>query len=141
MTWLPFAILASVCFGFYNLFTRFAATTLSPTLALMLLAGTSFIVASVATLVLKFSGAEVTFSTQGIWFPVLAGLATGLAEIFYLLMFTRGGTLSAGTPFVLVATSCIASLLGLVFLHESISVVKAIGFALSVIGLILLSIA
>ena len=55
MNWITFAILAATSFGFYNFFTKLAADKLSPTIALMFIAGTSFVVAMVATLVFKIS--------------------------------------------------------------------------------------
>jgi uncharacterized membrane protein len=85
MSWIIFAILAATSFGFYNFFTKLAADKLSPTIALMFIAGTSFVVAIVATLIFKISGQPLSFSKNAILFPILAGAFTGIAEIFIYL--------------------------------------------------------
>ena len=53
MNWIVFAILAASSFGFYNFFMKLTADKLSPTIALMFIAGTSFLVALITTLIFK----------------------------------------------------------------------------------------
>jgi len=139
MTWITFAILAVTSFGFYNLFVKLTADKLSPTIALMFIAGTSFVVATIATLIFKFTGQSLTFSKNAILFPILAGISTGVAEIFYLFMFTKNAPLNVGTPFVVGGTIVAAVILSLFILKEPLSAVKIAGILMALTGLILLT--
>lgn len=139
MNWITFAILAMSSFGFYNYFVKLSADKLSPTIALMFIAGTSFLVATVATLAFKLTGQSLTFNRSAVSLPILAGLCTGVAEIFYLFMFTKSPSLSIGAPFVVGGTILVASILGIVILKEPLNVVKVAGIVLTLVGLIILT--
>ncbi len=138
MNWIAFAMLSAISFGFYNFFTKLSADKLSPTIALMCIAGTSFLVATISTVVFKISGQELTFSREALWLPILAGISTGIAEIFYLYMFTKDAPLNLGNPMVVGVTMLIAVLLGVIFLKEPLSVSKIAGICLIIAGAILL---
>lgn len=120
MNWITFAILAATSFGFYNFFTKIAADKLSPTIALMFIAGATFLVATISTIGFKISGQELTFSKNVIWFPILAGIFAGIAEIFYLYMFTKNAPLNVGAPLVIGITIIATVLLGLIFFKRAI---------------------
>lgn len=139
MNWITFAILAASSFGFYNYFVRLSADKLSPTIALMFIAGTSFLVAAISTLVLKLTGQNLTFSKSDITFPMLAGLCTGIAEILYLVMFSKNPSLSIGTPLVIGGTMLVATVLGIVILKEPVHTVKIAGIFLTICGIALLT--
>lgn len=139
MNWITFAILAASSFGFYNFFIKLSADKLSPTIALMFIAGTSFLVATITTIVLKLSGQELSFSKEVIYLPILAGVFTGIVEIFYLFMFTKNAPLNIGAPFVIGLTSLVSVLLGLIILREPLNATKIVGVCLTIIGLVLLT--
>ncbi len=139
MHWLTFAILAATSFGFYNFFTKLASDKLSPTIALMIITGTSFVVALVATLVFKFTGQSLSFSKNDILFPILAGLFSGVAEILFLFMFSKNAPLSLGNPIVVGGTIVVAVILGLLILREPLNIVKVSGIVVTLIGLALLA--
>ena len=139
MNWFTYAILAASSFGFYNLFAKLSADKMSPSIALMFMAGTSFIVAMITTLVFKFTGQGLTFSKNIILLPVIAGLFAGIAELFYLFMFSKNAPISIGNPLVIGGTIIVAVILGLVILKEPINVVKAIGIIITILGLVILS--
>jgi uncharacterized membrane protein len=139
MSWITFAILTATSFGFYNFFTKLAADKLSPTIALMFIAGASFLVAIISTIGFKISGQELTFSKNAIWFPILAGIFTGVAEIFYLYMFTKDAPLNIGAPLVIGITILATVLLGLIVLKEPLNAVKIAGICLTIIGLVILT--
>ena len=139
MHWLTFALLAATSFGFYNFFTKMSAGRLSPTIALMFIAGTSFLVAAISTLVFKFTGQPLNFSKNAILFPVLAGVFTGIAEIFYLFMFSKNASLSFGNPLVVGGTIIVAVVLGLFVLREPLSAMKISGIVITLIGLFILT--
>ncbi|MBI4836734.1 MAG: EamA family transporter [Candidatus Abawacabacteria bacterium] len=139
MNWLYFALLASASFGFYNFFSKLATDKFSASITLMFVAGTAFIVAAITTFSLKTSGLPLQFSFKHIHLPILAGFATGIAEILYFMAFAKGAPLSIGAPFVIGTTIIIASILGMIFLREPLSLLKSVGFLLTLSGLILLA--
>lgn len=139
MNWITFAILAGTSFGFYNFFVKLASDKLSPTIALMFIAGSSFLIATVSTILFKVSGQQLTFSKGAIWFPIFAGVFTGIAEILYLFMFAKNAPLNIGAPLVIGLTSIIAVLLGLIFLKEPLSAAKIVGICVTIVGLVILA--
>lgn len=139
MNWITFAILSSTCFGFYNLFAKISADKLSPTIALMFMATASFTIALIWTLFLKFTGHNLTITKSTLIFPIIAWLLTGVAEIFYLIMFSKNTPVSIGTPFVLSATLLITTILGILILKEGITTIKITGIIITLIGLIILT--
>jgi len=138
MNWFFFAVLSATSFGFYNFFTKLSADKFSPTIALLIMTGTSFLVALVATIMFKISGQELVFSKNIIWIPAMAGLFAGIAEIFYLFMYTKNAPLNIGTPLVVGLTIVAAVLLGTIILKESLDISKIIGICLTITGLIFL---
>ncbi|MFW0862420.1 MAG: EamA family transporter [Candidatus Komeilibacteria bacterium] len=139
MAWVLFGILAAVSFGFYNFFTKISADKLNPIIALVFITGSSFLVALVIALLFKLSGQELVLSKNSISIPILAGVFTGIAEMFYLFMFTKGAPLSIGNPLVVGGTIIVAVLLGMIIIKEPLSWVKAIGILVTLLGVIILS--
>jgi multidrug transporter EmrE-like cation transporter len=68
----------------------------------------------------------------------MAGLFAGIAEIFYLFMYTKDAPLNIGTPLVVGLTIVVAVLLGVIILKESLDINKVIGICLTIIGLLFL---
>lgn len=139
MQWIPYAILAATSYGFYNFFVKMSAGKLSPTIAIMFLTGTAFIIATISTLVLKVSGQNLIIARNAILFPILAGLFAGIAEIFYLIMYSKEAPLSIGLPLIMGGTMLVAIILGLVVLKEGFNTAKTAGIILVFIGIIFLS--
>ena len=61
MNWITYAILVTSFYGFFNFFIKLFSDKISPSIALMIMAGTSFIFATIATLVLKYTGQGLVF--------------------------------------------------------------------------------
>lgn len=139
MNWITFAILAGTSFGFYNFFVKLASDKLSPTIALMFIAGSSFLIATISTILFKISGQQLTFSKGAMWLPICAGVFTGIAEILYIFMFAKNAPLNIGVPIVIGVSTIIVVLLGLVFLKESLGAVKIVGICVTILGLLILA--
>ena len=139
MNWLVFALLATVTYGFYNFFTKLSADKLSPAIALIFVGIASFIVGLASIGFSKILGQPILFSRNALLFPLLAGLFAGVAEIFYLTMFSKGAPLSIGNPLVVGGTVIISAVLGLLLLKEPLNAIKIGGIALTLIGLVILA--
>ncbi|MBI4600017.1 EamA family transporter [Candidatus Uhrbacteria bacterium] len=135
MNWLIFALLATTTYGLYNFFTKLSADRLNPSIALIFVGIASFLVGLVSIGISKIFGQPILFSRNALLFPLLAGLFAGVAEIFYLMMFSKGAPLSIGNPLVVGGTVVIAAVLGLFFLREPLNATKIVGIVLTLIGL------
>lgn len=139
MNWLLYAILAAFSFGFYNFFSKISADKFSPAIATMLISGTSFLVASIATIYFKVSDQVLTFTKSSLILPILAGIFAGAAELFYMFMYSKNAPITIGNPLVVGGTTIIAIILGIIILKEPMSAMKITGLIFSFIGLIILA--
>ena len=118
MSWIHFAILAATSFGIYNFFTKITADKFSPTVSLMIITGTAFIVSVVGSLILRSLGQPLAFDKSSLHKPILSGIFYGTAVIFYVLMWSKGTPISLGSPLVVGGTTLVATFLGLLILGE-----------------------
>ncbi|MBT3985652.1 EamA family transporter [archaeon] len=140
MSWVLYAVLAMVGFGLFNYFVKLSAGKINVPLAVAIIAGTASIIGFIVFGYYKFTGHELVFTTQGLKFAIYAGIFTALAELFYYLMFLKDTPLSIGLPAVVGGTVVIGVVLGFVFLHETLPLLKIIGVIVTLIGITLLSI-
>src|SRR5206468_1585116 len=91
-------------------------------------------------LLIAYMQGEKVFSVKaGGWLPaILAGVVVGFAGIFIVKMFASDVNLSLGTPLVRVGSVILASLLGILILKEGINARYLLGFAVSLVGLMLI---
>ena len=140
MDWLVFALMAIAGFALYNFFVKQSSDKITAPVGVAIIGGAMVAVALVAILFMHFSGQEITITSQGIKFALLAGLFTALAEMAYFLMFMRGTNLTIGLPLVVGGTVAGGAILGFVFLSEALPLVKLIGVLTTLAGIILLSV-
>ena len=139
MNYLMYGILAAVSFGFYNFFVGKSGGKISPFLATVLLSVAAATVAGLIVLVQKLLGVKIEITSPGIKFAVLAGLAAGVAEIFYFFAFTKNPNISVVLPVVFTITVVTGIILGFTINHESITAIKVLGIVASLFGLFLLT--
>lgn len=139
MNWLFYALLAASGFGFYNFFLKMSSDKLSPAVANIFIAGTSCLIAIISSVYLKLNGQDLLITKENIKFPVIAGLFTGMAEIFYLTMYSKNTPITIGNPLVVGGSIVIAVILGLIILKEPMNGIKVAGIILTLTGLVVLS--
>ena len=139
MNYLVYGILAAVGFGFYNFFVGKSGGKISPFLATVLLSIAAATVAGLIIIVQKLLGAKIEITSPGIKFAVLAGLAAGVAEIFYFFAFTKNSNISVVLPVVFTITVVTGVILGFTINHEPVTVIKILGIVASLFGLFLLT--
>lgn len=137
---LIFAGLSALSFGLYNFFTKLTSEKFDVVLAVVFITGMSFLASVLFALVMYLNGHTFMFSRTAIALPLATGFFTALAEIFYLLAFQKGLTLSIGNPIVVGGTVIVASFLGLLLLNEQLSATQGFGITLVFGGIVLLSI-
>lgn len=132
-------MVAALGFGFYNFFVGKTTGKITPFVGTFFLSITAAAVALLITLFQKYAGARVEVTSEGVKFAVFAGLATGIAEIFYFFTFSKNPNVSVVLPLVFTVTVVTGVLLGVVFNREPITSIKLIGILLAIVSLYFLS--
>jgi len=137
--WLPLALLTALCLAGYNFFIKLAAEHLPPAVGAVVLQLVAAGLGAAWLLRLKLQGQPLPISGKGLGLATLAGLSVGLAEILTFVVFKRGVPASVGTPVIVGGSVLLAALLGLVVLHEGLTLPQAGGLGLIVAGIALLA--
>ena len=139
MNWIGYAIVAIFSISIFDFLLKLSIGKIHNSLAGFLanLVG-AFVI--FLFLIFSFSQNEKVFTTKpgGILIAVLAGIAVGLANIFFLKLYGTGVNFSIAQPFVRVGVVIVGSLIGAILLKEGASIKYLIGFSLSLIGLYLI---
>lgn len=139
MNWLSLALIVIFFYSLMDFFVKLSSDKIHSGWG-------GFIINLSATLVLlvfliysKFQGEKVFESKPGgILYSIIAGVAIGIATIFFLKMFALGTNLSVGVPLVRIGIVIFAGLLGILLLKEGVNFKYFIGFFLSLGGLYLI---
>jgi bacterial/archaeal transporter family protein len=125
-TWLLPAMMCATSYALYNLFIKKASASIDPILGGVLL---QFVAALVGTLLLGFqqlrasaSGASVLkLNRTGIYWSIAAGVAVGAAEILSFVISGMGVPATQSIPIIIGGSILVGTLLGSVWLGESLS--------------------
>lgn len=135
--WLFFSILTILCWACMGFFGRLAARSV-PVQGVPLLSSLGGLVVFAVLVALGFR--QVKFDWQNIHYyqAILAGIIGTTGTVMFYMAIARG---EASRVVPITATYPIVTLLlALLFLGEALSVQKAVGIALAVIGICLISI-
>ena len=139
MNWLIYGILAVLAFGLYNFFIKISSDKINIPLAVGILGLSVAVIGFLVFGYFKLSGQEILYTSEGLKFVILAGVFTAIAEFFYYLMFLRGAQLAIGLPLVVGGTVIVGTVLGIIFLKETLPVTKIVGLITTIIGIVILS--
>ncbi|MBI2663031.1 EamA family transporter [Candidatus Woesearchaeota archaeon] len=140
MNWLIYGILAMIAYALFNFFVKLSSNKINVPLAVGIISLTAAIVGFIIFGYLKITNQNIIYSTDGLKFVILAGIFVSLAELFYYFMFMEKVNLSIGLPLVVGGTIAIGSILGVIFLSESLTAYQIFGIIFTLMGIILLSI-
>lgn len=139
MSWIFVALLTACFYALYNIFIKLASGHIHQITGAVILQIAAFILGIGWFIYLKINHAPTEISPKGFWLAVTAGVFVGLAEIFSFVLFSKGISASVGIPVIIGGSVLIASVIGFVWLKESISVTRLLGLILIVAGIWLLS--
>lgn len=128
-----FAIIAAVAFGVWTVFHQQASPYINPIFGAIIISLTAVILGSIILLP-QLEGTKLFTDQKGIIFVVLAGLFAFAIDFFALKTYASGVPISIGGPIIIGGSVVIASVMGLLFLGESISLMKILGIALVIVG-------
>ena len=139
LNWLSLVLLTALCLAGYNFFIKLAANYLPPAVGAVVLQLVAAALGAAWLLKLRLQGQPVVVSGKGLALAALAGLSVGVAEILTFVVYSRGLPASVGTPVIVGGSVLLAALLGLVVLHETLTLGQASGLVLIVVGTALLA--
>ena len=145
-----FAILAGLCWGVGEIYTKSALNTkqVGPMAAFLVRAGVTLpMTLGAYFLAARLWGTEVANSwrdmTAGVWLRLIigSGLLAGFAGVFFFYtgLSMPGGEISRLRPIAFSLAPASAVILGWLMLGEAMTVKKAIAVALILIGIVMLS--
>ncbi len=137
MRWLPYALTCAVFLAAADFLVKLASDKIAAGLGLLIYGGTTFAVWLAWAGYLRASGQALTATPLGLVYAVGVGLAFSGVTILLYLTFARV-SVSVGSPVVRLVGIVLASLLGILLLHEPLTWRYALGVVLAVSGVILI---
>lgn len=138
MDWLIFAVFAAVFFGLYNYFSGKTGYITNPVLASFILYLSATFITFIVLVFHRIQNPNIQATQNGIKFAVIAGLVAGIADICYLVVFSKKVEISIVLPLVFTITTIVGALLGIILEKETVSVAKILGIFLALAGVSLI---
>ena len=138
MSWILLALLTAIFYGIYNFFIKVSSGHINQIAGAVILQLVATVVGAGVLFFLKITGSAIEISNKGIFYAVLAGIFVGLAEIASFFVFSKGISVSTGLPIIIGGSVIIGSLLGIIFLKESLTPIHALAILLVAVGIFLL---
>lgn len=135
--WLPFALACSVGLAAADFFVKLASTRISTSLGMFIYGATTFVVGLAWVSYVKITGQPLLITRAGLLYSLLVGIAFSSVTLLLYLTFARV-SVSLGSPTVRVLGIVIASLLGILLLHEPFTWRYVLGLILTIAGVALI---
>ncbi len=139
MNWLFLALVSALFYGGYNSFLKISSGHIHQVLGAVVLQLTALFVGTAVLLFLRSSGHPFELNKTGVIFAALGGMCVASGEIVAFHVFSRDVPTAIGVPVIVGGTVAAATLFGLVFLRESLSIGQSIGILFVVAGIVLLT--
>jgi drug/metabolite transporter (DMT)-like permease len=139
--WLLFASITVIGSTMYNVAIKSAGESVNPFIFTLLLTAFAFAGHAIILAANKFffdPSLKLSISTSGLGWAFMAGMGVVLIDLFFFLGVRQGG-LTMTNAFWTIASFALVVLIGLLFFNETINAVKAIGLALGVVSLFLIT--
>ena len=137
MRWLPYALVCSIFLAAADFFVKLASNKISASLGMFIYGATTFLISLIWIGYVKFTGQTLLITKPGLLYSLVVGIAfTGVTLLLYVT-FARV-SVSVGSPTIRVIGIVLASLLGILILHEPFTWRYLLGVALTVAGIVLI---
>jgi len=137
MRWFPYALLCSIVLASADFFVKLASNKISSSLGMLIYGATTFAIGLIWVSYLKITKQPLLITQPGLLYAIAVGVAFGTVTILLYLTFARVNV-SIGSPTIRVIGILIASLLGILLLHEPFTWRYLIGLILTVTGIALI---
>ena len=138
MGWIYYAIGSAVALAAADFFIKLASGKLSNSLGLLIYGSCTFVAGLIWVLLDKTHGLSLHAQPAGVVFATGVGVSFSLVTVGLYLTFGAGAPISLASPFIRVGGLVLASLAGLLLLHEPLTLRYVAGMILAVSGVYLI---
>jgi bacterial/archaeal transporter family protein len=135
--WLLYALACSAFLATADFFVKLASNKISASMGMFMYGATTFVVGLAWVSYLKITGQPLLITQSGLLYSFAVGLAFSAVTILLYITFAHI-SVSLGSPTIRVLGIVIASLLGILFLHEPLTWRYALGVILTIVGVALI---
>jgi uncharacterized membrane protein len=136
MRWIPSALLCSIFLASADFFVKLASNKISSSMGMLVYGATTFSVGLTWVGYLKLTKQPLLITQQGLLYSLAVGIAFSVVTLLLYLTFVHV-SVSIGSPTIRVTGILLASLLGILLLHEPFTWRYLIGLILTVAGIAL----
>ena len=137
MRWIPYALLCSLFLASADFFVKLASSRISSSMGMLVYGATTFTVGLTWVGYLKVTRQPLLITQQGLLYSLAVGVAFSIVTLLLYLTFARI-SVSIGSPTIRVMGILIASMFGILLLHEPFTWRYLLGLILTVAGVILI---
>ncbi len=137
MRWLPYALICSVFLASADFFVKLASNKISSSMGMFVYGATTFTVGLTWVSYMKLTKQPLLITQQGLLYSLAVGIAFSAVTLLLYITFARVNV-SVGSPTIRVLGILIASLLGILLLHEPFTWRYLFGLILTVAGVALI---
>jgi uncharacterized membrane protein len=137
MRWLPYALLCAVFLASADFFLKLASNKISASMGMFVYGVTTFVVGTLWVGYMKITKQPLLITQQGLLYSLAVGVAFSTVTILLYITFARV-SVSLGSPTIRVMSILVASMLGILLLHEPFTWRYLFGLILTVAGVALI---
>lgn len=138
MTWIPYALGTAVALAAADFCIKLASGKISNSLGLLLYGSCTFLAGMIWVLLDRTRGVDLHAQPTGILAAVGVGVAFSAVTIGLYVAFGAGAPISLASPIVRLGGLLIASIAGILLLHEPLTIRYIVGIVLAFSGVALI---
>ena len=135
--WLPYALVCSFFLATADFFVKLASSKISASMGMFIYGATTFAFGFAWVSTLKIRGQPVLITQTGVLYAIAVGLAFSAVTALLYVTFAHV-SVSLGSPTIRLMGIVIASLFGILILHEPFTWRYALGVVLTITGIALI---
>jgi drug/metabolite transporter (DMT)-like permease len=137
MRWLPYAFVCSIFLASADFFVKLASNKISSSMGMLVYGATTFTVGLIWVGYLKVTKQPFLITREGLLYSLAVGIAFSVVTLLLYLTFAHI-SVSIASPTIRVMGILIASLFGILLLHEPFTWRYLIGLILTIAGVTLI---
>lgn len=138
MTWIPYALCTAFALAAADICIKMASGKLSNSLGLLIYGSCTFLAGIIWVLLDKIREVDLHAQPEGILAAAGVGVAFSAVTIGLYISFSAGAPISLASPIVRLGGLLVASIAGILFLHEPLTIRYSIGTVLAFGGVALI---
>jgi uncharacterized membrane protein len=136
MRWFPYALLCSIFLASADFFVKLASNRIASSMGMLVYGATTFTVGLTWVGYLKLTKQPLLITQQGLLYSLAVGIAFSVVTLLLYLTFARV-SVSIGSPTIRLTGILLASMFGILLLHEPFTWRYLIGLILTIAGVAL----